>query len=108
MAKRKIEDEHRIFQDSWEVEFFYTFGKKHDALCLIFRKTINIPKRYNINRYYTTHHIEFSKNYPQPSKIREEKLVELKKKEFFLKNNQRYGIIIKNVCGPQVIFKNYI
>lgn len=79
MAKRKIEDEYRIFQDSWEIEFFCISGKKHDALCLICRKTINIPKRYNINRHYTTHHTEFSKNYPHPSKIREEKLIELKK-----------------------------
>ncbi|XP_022181893.1 general transcription factor II-I repeat domain-containing protein 2B-like [Myzus persicae] len=79
MAKRKIEDEHRIFQDSWEIEFFCISGKKHDALCLICRKTITIPKRYSINRHYNTHHTEFSKNYPHPSKIREEKLVELKK-----------------------------
>ena len=79
MAKRKIEDEHRIFQDSWEIEFFCISGKKHDALCLICRKTITIPKHYNINCHYNTHHTEFSKNYPHPSKIREEKLVELKK-----------------------------
>jgi hypothetical protein len=76
MAKYKIEDERRIFQDNWEVEFFCIFGKKHDALCLIFRKTINISKRYDINRYYTTHHIEFSKNYSHTSNIREFELVE--------------------------------
>jgi Spin-doc zinc-finger len=79
MAKRKIEEEHRIFQDSLEMEFFCISGKKHDALCLICRKTINIPKRYNINRHYTTQHTEFSKTYPLQSKEREEKLVELKK-----------------------------
>jgi hypothetical protein len=83
MAKRKIKNKHRIFQDSWEIEFFYISGEKHDALCLICCETINIPKRYNINHHYTTQKIEFSKNYPHPSKIREEKLVELKKRNFF-------------------------
>jgi len=61
MAKRKIEDEHRIFEDSWEMEFFYISDKKHDSIFLICRKTINIPKRYNIYRYYTTQHTEFLK-----------------------------------------------
>jgi hypothetical protein len=65
------------FQDSWEINVFS--GKKHDAWCLICHKTINIPKRYNINRHYTTQHIEFSKYYAHPYKIREDKLVELKK-----------------------------
>jgi hypothetical protein len=68
MAKRKIKYEHRIFQDSWKIEFFYISSEKHNALYLICRKTINIPKRYNINRYYKTQQIEFSKNY----KIRED------------------------------------
>jgi hypothetical protein len=54
MTKHKIKFEHRIFQDSWEIEFFYISGEKHDALYLICRKTINIPKHYNINRHYTT------------------------------------------------------
>jgi hypothetical protein len=54
---RKIKDEHKIFQDSWEIEFFYISGKKHDALCLICHKTKNISKRYNINRHYTTQQI---------------------------------------------------
>jgi len=26
MAKRKIENEHKIFQDSWEMKFFCIFG----------------------------------------------------------------------------------
>jgi hypothetical protein len=45
MVKRKIKDEHKIFQDSWEIEFFCTrfSGKKHHDLCLISRKPINIP-----------------------------------------------------------------
>ena len=63
MAKRKIEDEYRIFQDFSEFEFFCTSGKKHDAICLICRKTINISKRYNIDRHYTIQYVEFSKNY---------------------------------------------
>jgi hypothetical protein len=54
MAKCKINDEHRIFQDSWEIEFFYISGKKLYALYLICRKTINIPKLNNINRHYIT------------------------------------------------------
>lgn len=39
MAKRKIEKKHRIIQDSWEMEFDCITGKKHVALCLIYRKT---------------------------------------------------------------------
>jgi len=60
MVLRKIE-EHRIFQDSWEMEFYCISTKKHDDLCLICRKTINIPKRYNINRHHTIQHTKFSK-----------------------------------------------
>lgn len=32
-AKRKIEDEHRIFQDSWEIEIFCIPGEKHEVFC---------------------------------------------------------------------------
>jgi len=67
MAKCKIEDEHRIFLDSWEMEFFCI---AIDAICLICRKPINIPKRYNINHHYTAH-TEFSKNCPLLSKRKE-------------------------------------
>jgi hypothetical protein len=95
MANRKIKDEHRIFQDSREIEFFCISGKKRDALCLICRKTINISKCYNINRHYTTHYIEFSKNYLHPSKIREYRLVELKKGIFAEKQSMLRLLILK-------------
>lgn len=67
------------------MEFFCIIGKKYDALCLICRKTINITKRYNINHHYTTHHTEFTNSYLHLSKIKEEKLVEFKNKDFLCK-----------------------
>lgn len=36
----KFENEHRIFEDIWKTEFNSIFA--HDAICLIYRKTINI------------------------------------------------------------------
>lgn len=66
-------------------EYFKTVEKLNFSVLLkryFWKQTIHFPISYNINHHYTTQGTEFSKNYLFLSKIREEKLVKLKK-EFF-------------------------
>ena len=79
-AKRKLEDEHRTFQDSWEQEYCFIPGKKvGSAICLLCRDVVNVPKRYNLNRHHSTVHGDFVNKFPLKSKKREEKVQSLKK-----------------------------
>lgn len=60
---------------SIEIEFSVLLVRD-TAFRQICRKIINIPKRYNTNCHYITHHSEFFKNYLLPPKIRKEKIKE--------------------------------
>lgn len=53
-SKRKITDEHRIFQPNWELEFFCC-EVKDKIICLICNSTVSVPKIYNIKRHYDQH-----------------------------------------------------
>lgn len=72
--KRKLEDEHRIFQEKWELLYFCTTiqDKIH---CLICNNCIAVPKEYNIKRHYETHRETYDKYI---GKMREEKVREIK------------------------------
>lgn len=55
--KRKLEDEGRVFQDSWEHDFFFIPAKKEgSAMCLLCRDVVQGYKRFNLNRHYKTVH----------------------------------------------------
>ncbi|KAB0803137.1 hypothetical protein PPYR_02406 [Photinus pyralis] len=80
-SKRKITDEHRIFQEKWELEFFCC-EVKEKIICLICNSTIGVSKLYNIKRHYEQHKTKFDQ---YEGLLRREKLKELKSK---LKNQQ--------------------
>ncbi|UYV81898.1 hypothetical protein LAZ67_21000070 [Cordylochernes scorpioides] len=53
-TKRKIADEHRNFQEKWELEYFCS-EVKDKIICLICNNAISVPKLYNIKRHYEQH-----------------------------------------------------
>lgn len=72
--KRKISDEHRNFQEKWELEFFCC-EVNNKIICLICNNAISVPKLYNISRHYEQHKSMY-KNYE--GLMRKDKLKELK------------------------------
>lgn len=71
--KRKISDEHRVFQQTWEEEFAFV-EVNNKPLCLICQRTISVPKRENVKRHHDTCHSEFSETYPLGSNVRKDKI----------------------------------
>ncbi|UYV67078.1 hypothetical protein LAZ67_4003833 [Cordylochernes scorpioides] len=53
-TKRKIADEHRNFQEKWELEYFCS-EVKDKIICFICNNAISVPKLYNIKRHYGQH-----------------------------------------------------
>lgn len=73
-TKRKISEENRSFQETWEEEFCFISGHKEGtATCLICRDTIVGLKRYNLFRHYTSKHNSFAAAFPFKSEERKEK-----------------------------------
>ncbi|CAN7950549.1 unnamed protein product [Ixodes hexagonus] len=74
-TKRKIEDEKRLFQERWELAYFFT-ESRDKVLCLICQQTISVPKEYNIRRHFKSCHGE--KYDALAGKIREDTVFQLK------------------------------
>lgn len=74
--KRKLNEERRVFQEKWELQYFCTKvnGKIH---CLICNSSIATPKDYNLKRHYETNHRSYDK-YEGPMRV--SRLEELKAK----------------------------
>ena len=53
--KRKVSDEGRIVQDSWEIDYFIS-ELKGKPFCLICKQTLAVKKKYNVQRHYETRH----------------------------------------------------
>lgn len=86
-CKRKISEEHRMFQDEWETEYFVVPNKNSAATCLICRESITL-KKYNISRHFTTKHKSFNDTFPPGSSLRNEKL------QFFKRSlNQQQNVM---------------
>ncbi|XP_075455099.1 general transcription factor II-I repeat domain-containing protein 2-like [Ascaphus truei] len=82
-TKRKIADEHRNFQEQWELEYFCC-EVKDKIICLICNNAISVPKLYNIKHHYEQHKSKYD-NYE--GLMRQDKLKELKlglKKQQFM------------------------
>ncbi|UYV79300.1 hypothetical protein LAZ67_17002006 [Cordylochernes scorpioides] len=82
-TKRKIADEHRNFQEKWELEYFCS-EVKDKIICLICNNAISVPKLYNIKRHYEQHK---SKYYTYEGLMRQEKFKKFKlgmKKQQFM------------------------
>ena len=75
-SKRKLEDEHRVFQQKWEEEFAFV-EVNNKPICLICMRAIAVMKRDNLKRHHETHDI-FTKDYPPGSYIRTERIKTLK------------------------------
>ncbi|XP_069792252.1 LOW QUALITY PROTEIN: general transcription factor II-I repeat domain-containing protein 2-like [Narcine bancroftii] len=56
-VKRKVGDEHRQFQEKWEVQYFFV---EHRGIptCLICTEKVAVHKEYNLKRHYTARHAE--------------------------------------------------
>lgn len=52
--KRKITDEHRRFQENWELQYFYS-EINNGIICLIRKSVVSVPKLYVIKRHYEQH-----------------------------------------------------
>ena len=60
--KRKVDDEHRQFQERWTLQYFFVeFGG--NAICLICKEKLAVLKEYNLKRHYTTKHGEQYEKY---------------------------------------------
>ena len=56
------------------------FALSNDKLvCLICQNSISVLKKANLQRHYTSMHGDFDKHYPIGTKVREDKVVALKK-----------------------------
>ena len=72
-SKRKLADEHRVFQEKWEEEFaFVEINNK--PVCLLCQRPIAAAKRDNIKRHHTTLHGDFADEYPPGTNIRKDKI----------------------------------
>lgn len=57
MAKRKVDAEHRVFQEKWENDYFFV-DFKGNATCLICNEKIAVLGEYNLKKHYSTKHAE--------------------------------------------------
>ncbi|UYV67903.1 hypothetical protein LAZ67_5002458 [Cordylochernes scorpioides] len=73
-TKRKIADEHRNFQEKWELKYFCS-EVKDKIICLICNNAICVPKLYNIKRHYEQHKSKYD---TYEGLMRQEKLKEFK------------------------------
>ena len=55
--KRSIKSEHRLFQEKWEIKYFFV-QEKGKIFCLICQQTISVCKEYNMKRHYDAIHNE--------------------------------------------------
>ena len=53
--KRKIENEKRIYQESWENDYLIT-NNSGKLQCLVCMQIVSVPKEYNVKRHYSTMH----------------------------------------------------
>lgn len=56
--KRNVDDECRIFNDEWGVEYFFVPSQSNvgKAICVICNDIITVMKEYNLRRHYDTKH----------------------------------------------------
>lgn len=72
--KRKIMDEHRQFQENWELQYFCSVIN-HKIICLVWKSVIRVPNLYNIKRHYEQHKSKYDQ---YEGILRQKKLKEFK------------------------------
>lgn len=85
--KRKITDEHRIYNDRWESDYLIT-NNNNKLQCIVCMQVISVPKEYNVKRHYTTLHQKKFQQYTGESRtsIITEYKKKLKQQTHFFKN----------------------
>lgn len=53
--KRKISNEHRVYNDRWESDYLIT-NNNNKLQCIVCMQILSVPKEYNVKRHYTTLH----------------------------------------------------
>ena len=58
MKKRKVDNEHREFNDKWESRptYLFTATSAGKPQCVVCFQVISAMKEYNIKRHYETNH----------------------------------------------------
>ncbi|XP_071979042.1 general transcription factor II-I repeat domain-containing protein 2-like [Engystomops pustulosus] len=86
-VKRKVDDEHRQFQEKWEKQYFF-IEHKGIPTCLICTEKVAVPKEYNLKRHYTTRHAEEYAKYQgdeRANQVAKLKTCLLRQQDFFKK-----------------------
>ncbi|RVE60969.1 hypothetical protein OJAV_G00165900 [Oryzias javanicus] len=86
-VKRKIGDEHRQFQEKWEVQFFFV-EHRGTPTCLICTEKVAVHKEYNLKRHYATRHAEEYEKYQgdeRANQVASLKTCLLRQQDFFKK-----------------------
>ncbi|KAL6466076.1 hypothetical protein MHYP_G00262090 [Metynnis hypsauchen] len=86
-VKRKVGDEHRQFQEKWEMQYFFV---EHRGIptCLICTEKVAVHKEYNLRRHYTTRHAEEYAKYQgdeRANRVANLKTCLLRQQDFFKK-----------------------
>src|SRR5580765_4591990 len=76
--KRKINDENRIFNTSWENDYLFIINKQKKPQCLVCLSVIAVLKEYNLKRHYMTNHLSEYEKYIGDA--RESVVIDLKRK----------------------------
>ena len=101
--KRKVTEENRTFNSSWELEFLFSlFNEK--PVCLICQATISVIKKSNLQRHHKSVHADFDNEYPKGTKLREDKVSSLKKNLNGQQNVFR-RILSSSDCATEASFK---
>lgn len=86
-VKRKVGDEHRQFQEKWEMQYFFV-EHRGTPTCLICTEKVAVHKEYNLKRHYTTRHAEEYAKYQgdeRANRVANLKTCLLRQQDFFKK-----------------------
>ncbi|KAL4154133.1 hypothetical protein QTP88_001966 [Uroleucon formosanum] len=92
--KRKIDDENRTFNTSWENDYLFIINKQKKPQCLVCLSVIAVLKEYNLKRHYMTNHLSKYEKYI--GDVRESVVIDLKRK---LQSQQ--NVMIKATTSQQ-------
>ncbi|XP_016097781.1 general transcription factor II-I repeat domain-containing protein 2B-like [Sinocyclocheilus grahami] len=67
--KRKVDEEHRQFQERWTLQYFFV-EFNGNATCLICKEKVAVLKEYNLKRHYSTKHGEQYEKYQEDERKR--------------------------------------
>ena len=88
-AKRKYEDEHRMFLTEWESLYFFV-ERNGKLFCLICQASLGHFKISNLQRHFSSLHANINREFPKWTELRKNKSITLKseaekQKQFFQK-----------------------